>query len=99
MSRAPIGNKLLASLTSADYQSLRHLLDPVTLTLGQVVCEAGAPINHVYFPTDCLVSMLSLVDGHSALAVGLVAHEGMVGVSLALGVALSRLIEARRPAA
>jgi CRP-like cAMP-binding protein len=39
----------------------------------------------VYFPGDCLVSLLTVVEGHRALEVGLVGREGMVGSRLALG--------------
>src|SRR4029077_6087864 len=69
-----------------DYQSLLAGLEPVTLTYGQVLFEPGEPIRHVYFPSDCLVSLLTMVEGHQGLEVGLVGREGMVGISLALGV-------------
>jgi hypothetical protein len=30
----------------------------VLLNLGKVLCEAGHPFSHVYFPIDAIVSML-----------------------------------------
>jgi CRP-like cAMP-binding protein len=54
-----------------------------------VLYEAGDPIRDVYFPSQSLVSLLTLVEGHLALEVGLVGHEGMVGIPLALGVDVS----------
>jgi len=51
-----------------------------------VLCEPGKLIRHVYFPNDSLVSLLTIVDGHMALEVGLVGREGMVGVPAALGI-------------
>lgn len=45
--------------------------------------------RYVYFPTDCMVSMLAVADRGGGLEVGLVGAEGMVGVSLALGIARS----------
>jgi PAS domain S-box-containing protein len=80
-----IANRLLAGLPRKDYQSLLAGLKPVTLTYGEVLYEPGEPIRHVYFPSDSLVSLLTTVEGHHALEVGLVGREGMVGVSLALG--------------
>ncbi len=46
-------------------------------------------MGYVYFPGDCLVSLLTVIDGRRALEVGLVGREGMVGVRLALGIAAS----------
>jgi len=45
--------------------------------------------EHVYFPNDCTVSLVALADLSSGLEVGLVGREGMVGISLALGVSTS----------
>jgi len=81
----PIANSLLAALPRKDYQGLLAGLEPVTLTYGEVLYEPGDPIRYVYFPNDSLVSILTTVEGHVALEVGLVGREGMVGISLALG--------------
>ena len=81
-----IANHLLATLPRKDYQRLHAHLDLVTLTLGEVLYEAGEPIQHVYFPNDALVSLLTLVEGHLALEVALIGREGMVGTPLALGI-------------
>jgi CRP-like cAMP-binding protein len=50
-----------------------------------VLYEPGDIIRQVYFPTDALVSLLTLADGHLALEVGLIGREGMVGIPLVLG--------------
>jgi len=81
-----IANSLLAALPRKDYQRLLAGLEPVTLTFGEVLYEPGEPIRHVYFPNDSLVSLLTTVEDHEALEVGLVGREGMVGISLALGI-------------
>jgi len=81
----PVANSLLAALPRKDYQDLLAGLEPVTLTYGQVLYQPGEPIRHVYFPGNSLVSLLTTVEGHEALEVGLVGREGMVGISLALG--------------
>ena len=85
MSR-PIANTLLASLPRAEYRRVLALLEPVTLTFGEILHEQGEAVTHVYFPSDSLVSLLTLVDRHLALEVGLVGREGMVGVAYAMGV-------------
>jgi CRP-like cAMP-binding protein len=79
-------NNLLAALPDKDYRQLLARLEPVRLTFGEVLYRPGEAINHVYFPTDSLISLLTQVEGHQALEVGLIGHEGMLGIPLALGV-------------
>jgi CRP-like cAMP-binding protein len=86
---APVANSVLAALPRADYQRLLPGLEPVTLKFGEVLHEAGAPIRHVYFPVDCVVCLLTRTEGQRAIETGLVGYEGMVGIALALGVAVS----------
>lgn len=81
-----IANHLLATLPRKDYLRLQPDLDLVTLTFGDVLYETGSLIQYVYFLNDALVSLLTLVEGHFALEVGLVGREGMVGTPLALGI-------------
>jgi CRP-like cAMP-binding protein len=83
---AAILNSLLAALPRKSYLRLLPGLAPVELVFGKVLYEPGQTIEHVYFPTQSLVSLLTLVEGHLALEVGLVGWEGMVGFPLALGV-------------
>ena len=86
---AAIQNSLLAALPRQSYLRLLPGLAPVELVFGEVLYEAGDPIRDVYFPSQSLVSLLTLVEGHLALEVGLVGREGMVGIPLALGVDVS----------
>ncbi|MGH8642841.1 MAG: Crp/Fnr family transcriptional regulator [Burkholderiales bacterium] len=85
----PAANSLLAALPARQYRRLLANLEPVALTFGEVLYDPGQPIRHVYFPSDSLVSLLTLVDGRLALEVGLVGREGMVGIPLALGVGVT----------
>jgi len=85
----PIANHLLAALPRTEYQRLLAGLEPVKLTFGDVLFEVGKPIRHTYFPNDCLVSMVAVVEGRTVLEVGLVGCEGMVGIPLALGIGAS----------
>lgn len=82
---AAIHNAILAALPRKQYLKLRAKLSPVTLVFGKVIYERNAPMRDVYFPDACLVSLLTVVDGHMALEVGMVGSEGMVGSALALG--------------
>ena len=89
LARAGTRNRLLAVLPAHVYERLLGGLEPVTLTYGEVLHEQGQRMKHVYFPNDCLVSLLTVVEGHRALEVGLVGREGMIGSRLALGLTAS----------
>jgi CRP-like cAMP-binding protein len=84
-----IPNRLLAALPRQDYLKLLPVLEPVKLAFGQTLYESQSQIREVYFPNDCFVSMLTTVDADRAAEVGLIGAEGMIGVPMALGVAVS----------
>lgn len=84
--RPPVTNKLLAELPRAVYNRMLPQLETVTLMYGDILFEVGEVIKHVYFPSDSLVSLLTQVDSHHALEVGMVGNEGLVGVGFALGI-------------
>ena len=86
---AGIPNGLLAALPRKSYLRLLPGLSPVNLIFGEVLYEPGKPIREVYFPGECLVSLLTPVDSHLSIEVGLVGREGMVGIPLALGIHVS----------
>ena len=65
------------------------MLEPVELALGEVLHEPGAQIEHVYFPEHCVISLLAAADGRMSLEVGLVGCEGMAGIAVAMGSAVS----------
>lgn len=84
----PAVNRMLAALPRKQYVHLLTGLEPVALTFGEVLYEPGDRIRHAYFPSDSLVSLLTVVEGHP-LEVGMVGGEGMVGLSLFLGTDVS----------
>ena len=84
-------NGLLAAITPAERADLLKLLKPGVLTRGDVLYEAHTAIRHVYFPVDCLVSLLAPINGHAPLEVAMVGSEGMVGFPLVLGLRSSLL--------
>lgn len=81
----PIENRLLAALPAEEYQCLVPDLKFVSLSIEQVLYEAGEPIKYVYFPHQAIVSLVSTMEDGSTVEVGLVGNEGMVGVPVFLG--------------
>ena len=59
------------------------------MDFGQVLYEPGKAIRHVYFPVDCLISLLTAVDKRRSLEVGMVGNEGMAGMPFILGMGVS----------
>lgn len=80
-------NQLIDGLGPKARKGLMALGEPVLLTLSEVLCEAGAPLHHVYFPEDGFISLVAVVDGSHGIEVGMIGAEGMLGATLALGVA------------
>jgi CRP-like cAMP-binding protein len=81
----PRQNLLLAALPEADFARLESNLELVSMPLGHVLYESGNQLQHVYFPADCIVSLLYVMeDGHSA-EIAIVGNEGVVGVALFMG--------------
>jgi len=81
----PTHNKLLAALSVEAQQKLFPMLKVTELPLGKVVYESGQYLNNVYFPVDCIVSLLYvMVDGASA-EISVVGNEGIVGIAVFMG--------------
>jgi CRP-like cAMP-binding protein len=89
--RAPAVNRLLAALPRKDRQHVLAGCERVELVFGDVLCEAGERIRYAYFPIEGFISQVAPIDGFARLEVGLVGNEGMVGISLTLGVNVSPL--------
>jgi len=78
-------NALLAALPSHDYKRVLRHLKLVSLSFGEILYEPGRPMGRVYFPVTGLISLLTLVDDHLALEVGMIGREGMLGIPLVFG--------------
>ncbi len=81
----PRQNHLLAALPRDEYQRLAPHLERVELTLGESLVESGKVMRHVYFPTDCIVSLLCVMEDGDSTEIAVVGAEGIVGISLFMG--------------
>ena len=60
-------------------------LNPVVLSKGSVLYEAGERIRDIYMPEDGVVSYLSDTAEGETLEVGVIGNEGVVGIGAVLG--------------
>ncbi len=83
--RSSTANHILRSLSAEEHARLRPSMQLTHLALGEVVFEAGARLDHVYFPTTCLLSWMYTTQDGSTAGLALAGNDGVVGVSLFLG--------------
>lgn len=87
MSDAPdiMQNHLLAALSESARQRIVPKLKRVEMALGQVIYESGQTIEYVYFPGNCIISLLYVTINGSSAEISVVGKEGMVGVAVVMG--------------
>jgi CRP-like cAMP-binding protein len=80
-----VNNVILLSLPDDEYNLLRPHLESVELPQNKILHAPGEKIDFAYFPNEGMTSLVALsVDGRS-VEVGIVGKEGMVGMSLMVG--------------
>ena len=78
-------NKILTRLRDAEFTHLMPLLQPVSLSAGERLSEAGEAMRFVYFPESSVLScQAEMQDGKSA-EVGMIGFEGMAGITAVVG--------------
>ncbi|EIK97260.1 Crp/FNR family transcriptional regulator [Pseudomonas sp. M47T1] len=81
----PYQNHLLAALPAAALERLLPHLVHVDMPLGKVLYESGDALRHVYFPADCIVSLLYVMENGACAEISVVGNEGLVGVAVFMG--------------
>ena len=82
---SPRDNGLLAALPAEDYARLEHELEPVSLLVGDVICEPGAAMAHALFPTTAIISLQYVMENGASAEIAGVGREGLVGVPMFTG--------------
>lgn len=85
MTSLPTDNLLLAALPAAVYERLLPHLELVALPLGWSVYEPGSRMQHVFFPTRGIVSLLYVMENGSSAEIAITGNEGLVGIALFMG--------------
>ena len=78
-------NRLLGALPAEEFERLRPHLETVTLEVKDFLYERDEPIEYVYFPIDCVTSVMATMKDGRMVEVGTIGKEGMDGLPVFLG--------------
>ncbi len=84
-----VRNQLLTALPPTVLAQLLPRMQPVALSLRQVLYGAEAPVEAVHFPETGWASLIAQLEDGLTAEVGLIGREGMVGLPLVFGVETS----------
>ncbi len=87
----PVGNRLIEGLPKRTRKRILERSETVDLVFDTILCEPEKLFRHVYFPLSGFISLVATVGRHPPLEMGLIGTEGMLGVTLVLGVPASPL--------
>ncbi len=80
------GNRLIDGLPRMEREAVLAQCERVELAPGTVLCEAGEPFKHAYFPLTGNISLVKTIPGHDPFETESIGNEGMLGTALILGV-------------
>ena len=70
-----ISNRLLGGLSPEDLDLLRPHLEAVPLPHKQTLTQGNAPIDHVHFVQEGMVSLVQPLDNGAMIEVGMIGNE------------------------
>ncbi len=82
--RVLLENQLLAAIEPAARPRIVANLQPVTLELGTIVCEADGFLKHAYFPQGSVLSLLTVLGDGSSIETANIGREGAFGLFAAM---------------
>lgn len=80
-----LDNAITAALRLTEPDEIGPALKSVIFRHGDVLAEAGQPIEHVFFPASGLVSIVVDLHGGENIESAMIGHDGMVGGAAAFG--------------
>lgn len=84
-SPSPNQNHLLAALPTTEFERVASHLELIPMQLGEPLYEPGSQLQHVYFPTTAIVSLLYMLESGSSAEMASVGNEGVLGIALFMG--------------
>jgi CRP-like cAMP-binding protein len=77
-------NRLLSALPSEDRGLLTPHLCTVDLEKGRLLYDPGDLVDQVYFPIDCVISLMTLMENGAAIESATIGREGALGLMAAV---------------
>jgi CRP-like cAMP-binding protein len=84
-SPSPEQNRILDALPPGERERLFPYLKLVALPLGKALYESGDRLQHIYFPTDSIISLLYVLEDGASAEIAVVGNDGAIGVALFMG--------------
>lgn len=81
----PSDNKLLNAFPQASKDRIFSQLKLTKMPLGKVVYASGQNVANVYFPTNCIISLLYVMENGASAEISVVGNEGLVGIAVFMG--------------
>ena len=81
-------NVILSGLDQREASAVLAAAQDVTLGRGDVIADAGQLAQHVYFPTEGVLSLVGTTVGGSTVELAVVGNEGVASPSAILGTSL-----------
>ena len=81
----PLQNHVLATLHPTEFSRIAPHLELVNLQCDATVCQADEKMTHLYFPTNCILSLLHETEDGNSAETAVIGHEGVAGVALFMG--------------
>ena len=64
---------------------MQPYLHEVLLPVGKILYEEGDPLTEVYFPVDCVVSLIHVMADGASGEIAVVGNDGLAGVTVFMG--------------
>ena len=78
-------NKILTGLRNADFERLMPFLQPVSLSAGERLSEAGETLRFIYFPESSVLSCQAEMGDGKSTEVGMIGFEGLAVITALVG--------------
>lgn len=76
-------NAILQALPPEDFALLAPHISHVVLDKGRLLFDPGDPVDLVYFPNNCVISLMTLMESGQAIESATIGREGALGLGAA----------------
>jgi CRP-like cAMP-binding protein len=74
-----VKNRILRQLSPDELRSIQPWVTALELRANTVLHEQGAAIDHIYFPSSGMVSLLAIMQNGEAIETGIIGADGVLG--------------------